>query len=75
MFQTKANSYAFLSLLEVAERGEDGVKASEILSKYDLPPRYAVKVMGQLAKARICQSDRGRSGVCTATMQPRSRAE
>ncbi len=62
MFQTKANSYAFLSLLEIAERGKGGVQASEISSKYDLPTAYAAKVMGQLAKARIFRSDRGPQG-------------
>ncbi len=62
MFQTKANSYAFLSLLEIAERGKGSVQASEISSKYDLPTAYAAKVMGQLAKARIFQSDRGPQG-------------
>ena len=36
--------------------------ASEISSKYDLPTAYAAKVMGQLAKARIFQSDRGPTG-------------
>jgi Rrf2 family protein len=62
MFQTKANSYAFLSLLEIAERGKGGVQAAEISSKYDLPTAYAAKVMSPLAKARIFQSDRGPQG-------------
>ncbi len=51
-----------MSLLEIAERGKDGVQAAEISSKYDLPTAYAAKVMGQLAKARICQSVRGPRG-------------
>ena len=62
MFQTKANSYAFLSLLEIADRGKGGVQASEISSKFDLPTAYAAKVMSQLAKARIFHSDRGPQG-------------
>ena len=62
MFQTKANSYAFLSILEVAERGKGDVQTAEISSKYDLPAAYAAKVMGQLAKARILRSDRGPRG-------------
>ena len=62
MFQSKANSYAFLSLLDVAERGKDAVMASEISSKYGLPTAYAAKVMGELARARIFQSDRGPKG-------------
>ncbi len=62
MFQTRANSYAFLSLLEIAERGKGGVQTAEISSKYDLPAAYAAKVMGQLARARIFQSDRGPRG-------------
>ena len=62
MFQTKANGYAFLSLLEIAERGKGGVQTAEISSKYDLPAAYTAKVMGQLAKARIFRSDRGPMG-------------
>ena len=62
MFQTKANSYAFLSLLDVAQRGEGGVKAAEVSSKYNLPTAYAAKVMSQLAQARIFRADRGPHG-------------
>ena len=51
-----------MSLLEIAERGKGGVQTAEISSKYDLPTAYAAKVMGQLAKARIFQSNRGVRG-------------
>ena len=63
MFQTRANSWAFLSLLEIAERGGKGVvRVSVISSKNGLPTTYTAKVMGELAKARICRSDRGPQG-------------
>ena len=62
MFQSKAISYAFLSLLEIAERGKGGIQAAEISSKFDLPTTYAAKVMGRLAKAQICQSNPGLYG-------------
>ena len=56
MFQSKANSYAFLSLLELADRGKGSVQAAVISSKHDLPTAYAGKILGQLSRARICHS-------------------
>ena len=63
MFQSKANAYALLSLIEVAQNdSRTGVQAHQIASRYELPTAYAAKVMSQLAKAGILRSDRGPRG-------------
>ena len=61
MFRTKALGYAILTASEVARR-DGSVRLGDIAQTYDLPQAYAGKIMGQLAKARILQSDRGPSG-------------
>jgi len=63
MFQSKANSYALLALIEVS-RGETntGVQAHHVAARYNLPTAYAAKVMSQLAKAGVLRSDRGPRG-------------
>ncbi len=63
MFHSKANSYALLSLIEIARsEGGQGVQAHQIASQYNLPTAYAAKVMSQLAKAGVLRSDRGPRG-------------
>ena len=61
MFRTKALGYAILTASEVARR-DGSVRLGDIAQAYDLPQAYVGKIMGQLAKARILQSDRGPSG-------------
>ncbi len=61
MFRTKGLGNAILTASEIA--GRDGsATAAEITEKYELPPAYSAKIMSQLAKARVFQSDRGPSG-------------
>ena len=63
MFDSKANSYALLALVEVAKGdGKTGIQAHQIASRYELPTAYAAKVMSQLAKAGVLRSDRGPRG-------------
>ena len=66
MFRTKATAYAIIGAVEVARQHGEGssspVLVAEIASEYDLPVAYFSKVMSQLAKARILQSDRGPKG-------------
>ncbi len=61
MFRSKGLGNAILTASEIA--GRDGsARAAEIAEKYELPPAYSAKIMSQLAKARVFQSDRGPSG-------------
>ncbi len=63
MFQSKANSYALLALIEVSRNdAKTGVQAHHVAARYDLPTAYAAKVMSQLAKAGVLRSDRGPRG-------------
>ena len=63
MFQSKANSYALLALIEVSRSdAKTGVQAHHVASRYSLPTAYAAKVMSQLAKAGVLRSDRGPRG-------------
>ena len=58
MFRTKALGYAILTASEIA--GRDGsAGAAEIAEKYELPTAYARKIMSELTKARVLQSNRG----------------
>ena len=61
MFRTRALSYAIISATEVA-RQDGNVLAHEIASKFELPKAYVGKIMSQMAKARLLQSDRGPTG-------------
>ena len=61
MFRTKGLGNAVLTACELAGR-DKGTTAAEIAGKYELPPAYAAKIMSQLAKARVFQSDRGPMG-------------
>ena len=61
MFRTRALSYAIMSATEVAQQ-DGNVLAYEIASKYELPKAYVGKIMSQMAKARLLQSDRGPTG-------------
>ncbi len=63
MFQSKANSYALLALIEVSRNdAKTGVQAHHVAARYNLPTAYAAKVMSQLAKAGVMRSDRGPRG-------------
>ena len=66
MFRSKSSIYALLAVLEIAKRragGDDGgVQAGQIAEQYDLPSAYAAKVMSQLARAKVLQSERGPRG-------------
>ena len=61
MFRTKALGYAILTASEVGRR-DGNVRLGDIAQANDLPKAYVGKIMGQLAKVRILQSDRGPSG-------------
>jgi Rrf2 family protein len=61
MFRTKGLANAILTACELAGK-DKGTTAAVIASKYDLPPTYAAKIMGQLARARVFQSYRGPTG-------------
>ena len=61
MFRTKGLGNAILTACEIAGK-DKGTTAAEISEKYDLPPAYAAKIMGQLAKVRVFQSVRGPMG-------------
>ena len=66
MFRSKATAYAIIGAVEIARHYGDGnptpVLVTTIASEYNLPSAYFGKVMSQLAKARILQSDRGPQG-------------
>lgn len=65
MFRTKASTYAILALVEIAKRGTGrrvGAQAADIARSLHLPGAYAAKVLTQLARAGILQSDRGPRG-------------
>ncbi len=63
MFRSKALSYAILAATEVAKQGDGaGVQAAAVAKEYDLPSAYGAKIMSQLAKANVLQSDRGPNG-------------
>ena len=61
MFRTKGLGNAILTACEIAGRG-GSARAAEITEKYELPPAYAAKIMGQLSKARVFESNRGPMG-------------
>ena len=61
MFRTKGLANAILTACEIAGK-DKGTTAAVIAEKYELPPAYAAKIMGQLAKANIFRSDRGPMG-------------
>ena len=61
MFRTKALANAILTACEIAGK-DKGTTAAVIAEKYELPPAYAAKIMGQLAKVRVFQSNRGPMG-------------
>ncbi len=72
MFQSKANAYALLALIEVAQsETKTGVQAHQIAARYELPTAYAAKVMSQLAKAGVLRSDRGPRGGFTLARPPK----
>ncbi len=61
IFRTKGLANAILTACEIAGK-DKGTTAADIATKYELPPAYAAKIMGQLAKVNIFRSDRGPTG-------------
>ncbi len=69
MIGSKASTYAILAVIEIArhEQAAEGnghgcMRASSIASHFKLPAAYAAKVMTQLVRAGVLQSDRGPRG-------------
>ena len=66
MYRTKATAYAILGAVEIARHYGNGnpapVLVTTIALEYDLPAAYFGKIMSQLAKAHILQSDHGPKG-------------
>ena len=48
--------------MRVGNSGRHLTQAAAVAKEYDLPSAYGAKIMSQLAKAKILQSDRGRNG-------------
>ena len=61
MFRTKALGNAILTAYELAGKDE-ATTAGEIAEKYELPQVSVSKVMTQLAKVRVLQSNPGSMG-------------
>ena len=61
MFRTRGLGNAILTACEIAGK-DKGTTAAVLAEKYELPPAYSAKIMGQLAKVNILRSDRGPMG-------------
>ena len=73
MIRTKASTYAILAVAEIARRQQEhhsGVQAADIASCLNFPGAYAAKVLTQLARAGVLQSDRGPRGGFRMTRPP-----
>ena len=62
MFRTRTLEYAILAATEIAKADGKLVLRSTVAEKFNLPQGYAVRIMGDLAKARVLRSDRGPFG-------------
>jgi Rrf2 family protein len=62
MFQSKMNGYAYLAVVELPDSTEPTALAGSVAKRHNLPGPTVARVMGQLAKAGVLQSDRGVAG-------------
>ena len=59
----KASAYAVFAILYIAKHDPDGpVHGRTIADSYGIPLEYLLKILQQLARAQILQSERGRRG-------------
>ena len=61
MFRSRALSYAILSATEIAQH-DGSLLSHEIAAKYELSKSYVGRIMGDLARARMLESNRGPNG-------------